>query len=352
MKLQEIIAAIRPPNRAAEQAAAARWNSIAKPLHALGLLEDAIIKIAGMTGSAQVKLSKRGVVVMCADNGVVAEGVTQTGSEVTAVVACNLARGKTSVCKMAKVANADVIPVDIGVARDLESSGLLLHKIAYGTCNMVHGPAMTREQALDSLEYGANLALSLAKKGYRILATGEMGIGNTTTSSAMTAVLLGVEPKAVTGRGAGLSSAALAIKINTIERAIAHNAPNGADALDVLQKLGGFDIGGLAGVFLGAAAAGIPVLVDGFISAAAALTAARIAPQARDYMLASHVSQEPAARYILKELELTPFLTCHMSLGEGTGAVAALPILDMAQAVYEGMSTFEEIQIDSYQPQD
>ncbi|WP_050698261.1 nicotinate-nucleotide--dimethylbenzimidazole phosphoribosyltransferase [Anaeromassilibacillus senegalensis] len=350
MTLDEAIRGIVPPDETAIQLAWQRWDSIAKPLRSLGLLEEALARIAGMTGMPEIDLSRRAVTVFCADNGVVQEGVTQTGQEVTAVVTENLSKGDTSVCRMAQVAHADVFPVDIGVARDVTGGKILHRKIAYGTQNMVNGPAMTRKQAIQALETGIQLALELKENGYQILATGEMGIGNTTTSSAITAVFLRLPPEQVTGRGAGLSSEGLKKKIQAIERAIAINKPDCNDAVDVLCKVGGLDLAGLAGVFLGGALARIPVVVDGFISAAAALAAVRLCPFVKGYLLASHVSSEPAGQLLMRELELQPFITANMSLGEGTGAVAALPILDMACAVYNGMRTFEQIEIAPYQP--
>lgn len=215
---------------------------------------------------------------------------------------------------------------------------------------MTKGPAMTREETVKALEVGIQLMQDLKQQGYRIVATGEMGIGNTTTSSAVASVLLALPPEEVTGRGAGLSSEGLARKRLAVRRAIACNAPDPSDAFDVLQKVGGLDLAGMAGAFLGGAAMQMPVVIDGFISAVAALLAARMCPAAVDYMLASHVSGEPAARLLLQELGLKPFLTANMTLGEGTGAVAALPLLDMACAVYGTMRTFEQISIEPYQP--
>ena len=350
MNLEEALRQITPPDERAGQEAKARWDSIAKPLGSLGLLEEAVIRIAALTGSARVELDRRCAAVFCADNGVVAEGVTQTGSEVTAVVAENFTRGDASVCAMARAARCDVIPVDIGVARDLSGEGLVVHKLGYGTGNIARGPAMTREQALDALSFGISLVGELKQKGYRIIATGEMGIGNTTTSSAVTAALLGLPAEEVTGRGAGLTSEGLAHKIKTVERALVVNHPDPNDGVDVLAKVGGFDLAGLAGVFLGGAVHRVPVLIDGFISAAAALAAARICPAVKKARLASHLSDEPAAALVLGALGLRPLITAGMCLGEGTGAVAALPLLDMALAVYREMSTFREIEIDAYQP--
>ena len=244
MTLEETICQIHPADRATEERAWQRWDCIAKPLRGLGLLEEAIARIAGMTRTVEVDLSRRALVVFCADNGVVEEGVTQTGQEVTAVVTENLSKGDTSVCKMARVAHAEVFPVDIGVAREVSGERIIRRKIAYGTKNMTKGPAMTKEEAVRALEVGIELAQNLKQQGYRILATGEMGIGNTTTSSAVASVLLGLPPEKVAGRGAGLSSAGLERKREAIRRAIARNSPDPMDALDVLQKVGGLDLAG------------------------------------------------------------------------------------------------------------
>lgn len=348
--LEETLAAIVPADRAAMDAAWQRWDSIAKPLRSLGLLEEAVVRIAGMTGAPAVKLGKRAVIAMCADNGVVAQGVTQTGQEVTAIVTENMSTGDTSVCRMAAAAGAEVIPVDIGVARPVAGERIRQCNVRRGTADMTQGPAMTREEAVQAVETGIELVRELKDKGYGLIGTGEMGIGNTTTSSALASVFLNRPPEQVTGRGAGLSSAGLERKIKAIETAIQVNKPNPADPLDVLSKVGGLDLAGLCGVFLGGAACRIPVLVDGFISSAAALTAARLCPDAVDYMLGSHASNEPAGRMVLEELGLKPFLYANMCLGEGTGAAAVMPLLDMALAVYDGMTTFADEQIEAYQP--
>ncbi|MFR2561419.1 MAG: nicotinate-nucleotide--dimethylbenzimidazole phosphoribosyltransferase [Anaeromassilibacillus sp.] len=348
MTLEETLRRIVPADRSIEEEAWRRWDSIAKPLRGLGLLEEAIARIAGMTRTVEVDLSRRAVAVFCADNGVVEEGVTQTGQEVTAVVTENLSKGDTSLQDGAR-RPCGCVSVDIGV-KCAVTGNILPRKVAHGTRNMTKGPAMTREETVKALEVGIELMQDLKQQGYRIVATGEMGIGNTTTSSAVASVLLGLPPEEVTGRGAGLSSEGLARKRLAVRRAIACNAPDPSDAFDVLQKVGGLDLAGMAGAFLGGAAMQMPVVIDGFISAAAALLAARMCPAVVDYMLASHVSGEPAARLLLQELGLTPFLTANMTLGEGTGAVAALPLLDMACAVYGTMRTFEQISIEAYQP--
>ena len=349
MTLEEAISRIRPADAESYRAAKARWDSIAKPLDSLGLMEEAVCRMAAIQGTARVEIKKRAVVVMCADNGVVAEGVTQSGQDVTAIVTENMSSGDTSVCCMARSAGAEVIPVDIGVYRPVTGARIRQCCVRRSTANMCLGPAMSREEAVQAVEVGLDLVGELKEQGYSLLATGEMGIGNTTTSSALTAVLLNREPAEVTGRGAGLTSAGLERKIAAIERAIAVNRPDPADALDVLHKVGGLDIAGLAGVFLGGAVHHIPVLADGFISCVAALVARRLCPAATDYVLASHASKEPAGRLVTEAMGARPFLYADMCLGEGTGAVAVMPLLDMALAVYDGMSTFADIHIDAYE---
>ena len=350
MTLEEVIQGIVPADRKAMDRAKARWDSIAKPLGSLGALEDAVIRIAGMTGSPDVDLSRRAVVVMCADNGVVAEGVTQTGQEVTAIVAENMSTGDTSVCAMSRAAGAEVVPVDIGTAVPVTGARIRQKCVRRGTANMTQGPAMSREEAVQAILAGVEVAQELCGQGVKLLATGEMGIGNTTTSSALAAVLLNRPVEDMTGRGAGLSSEGLQRKIRAIETAVRVNRPDPGDVLDVLHKVGGLDIAGLAGVFLGGALCRTPVLVDGFISSVAALVAARLCPDCRDYMLGSHASEEPASQLVLAELGLRPFLYAGMRLGEGTGAVAVMPLLDMGLAVYREMATFEDTNIEAYQP--
>lgn len=347
--LQEIVEKIQPADPAARKAAKARWDAVAHPLDSLGLLEDAIVKIAGVQGSAAVDISKRAVVAMCADNGVVAEGVTQSGQEVTAIVTENMAKGASSVCCMGRLANAEVYPVDIGVAVPVKGDRILQKNIRRGTANLAVGPAMTRGECERAVLVGAEIAGELAEKGCRLLLTGEMGIGNTTTSAAVAAVLLNQDPADVTGRGAGLTSEGLNKKIDAIRRGIAVNKPDPADPMDVLYKVGGLDIAGLVGVFLGGALHRVPVLVDGFISSVAALAAARLCPASTDAMLASHASGEPAGRMVLDALGLEPPISAKMRLGEGTGAVALLPLLDMALAVYREMVSFEDTAIDAYE---
>ena len=344
--LEQVIRQIRPLDEHAMEQAKKQWNSIAKPLHSLGKLEEHIIRIAGITGNPDVKIEEKALIVMCADNGVVEEGVTQTGQEVTAIVAENFLSGETSAAIMCKKAGARILPIDIGMAGKTKVPD---HKVACGTRNFAKEPAMTREQALQSILTGVRIVEEQKKAGVELLATGEMGIGNTTTSSAVLAALLQIDPEKVTGRGAGLTSAGLLRKIQVIRQALALHKPDANDPVDVLAKVGGFDIGGLAGVYLGAAKMHLPVLIDGFISGTAALLACRLCPEAKEYMIASHKSREPGMQILLKALGLSASLDCDMCLGEGTGAVAFFPVLDMAAAVYRQMSTFADIQVEEYQ---
>ncbi len=323
--------------------AEARWNSIAKPVGSLGLLERAVVLLAGVQGTNRPAIDKRAVLVLCADNGVTAQGVASTPPDITAVMAGFIAQKRSSVCIMAKCAGAESIAVDMGMFRRINEPALLERRIADGTADMTLGPAMTREQALRAIEIGIELVRSCKEQGIQILATGEMGIGNTTTSSAVSSVLLGRRAADMTGVGAGLDEAGLTRKIIAIERALEVNHPDAGDPLDVLSKVGGFDLAGLTGVFLGGALFRMPVIVDGFISATAALAAARIWPEARKNMLFSHLSAEPASRAVVEALAGEPLIHAGMRLGEGTGAVALLPLIDMALAVYNDLMTFADI---------
>ena len=349
-ELMQLLAAITPPDETARAAAHTHWASLAKPLGGLGALETLLEDAAALTGTAQFDFSRRAVAVLCADNGVVAQGISQTDQSVTRAVAENLAARRTSVCQMARTAHCDVVPVDMGMAGD-PVPGVADCRIAAGTADFTQGPAMTRAQAVEAVGRGIRLVQEQKAAGVQLLATGEMGIGNTTTSSAVAAVLLGQPVERMTGRGAGLSDEGLARKVDAICRGILRNEPDPTDPLDVLAKLGGFDLAGLCGVFLGGALEGLPVLMDGFISGVAALCAVRLCPAAAKAVFASHCSSEPAARLVLDALGKAPLLTAGLHLGEGTGAVASLPLWDMALAVYNGCYSFAEGGITPYTPQ-
>ena len=339
---------ITPTDKFAEKAALERWNSIAKPLGSLGLLETAIEKIAAVQGTENVDIHKRTVVVMCADNGVVCEGVTQSDSNITSVCANAIANGTSNINALAVTFGAEVLAVDIGVNSDLNNPEILDRKIAYGTKNIAEGMAMTTEQAEQAICTGMDIVRDLKNSGTRIIVTGEMGIGNTTVSSALSAVLLDLPPCRVTGRGAGLDSERLKKKITVIERAISVNKPDKNKPVELLSKLGGFDVAGMTGLFLGGAYYHIPVVIDGVISAAAAVLACKINPLASQYMLPSHVSAEPSGKLLLESIGLKPIINAEMRLGEGTGGVMLLPLLDGALSVYNKAHRFDEISIERY----
>ena len=351
MTLEQTIAAIRPLDEKSMAAARERFANIAMPLGGLGLLQDAIVQLAGVLGQPVPDISCRAAVVFCADNGVVVEGVTQCGQDITATVTENMGRGDSTVCLMAKHLKIDVFPVDIGVARPIQNEKVLQYNVRRGTADFAHEPAMTWDEAVKAIEIGINMAEICAEKGYSLLIGGEMGIGNTTTSAAVTAALTGAPVAAVTGRGAGLSSEKLEHKIAVIEAALLLHRPNLHDPIDILHKVGGLDIAGLCGLYLGAAARRVPVVLDGVISCAAALLAARLCPQAVDFMVAAHRSDEPASVLLLEKLGKRPFLMAGMHLGEGTGAAAGVALLDLALAPYREMVSFADIGMEAYTPQ-
>lgn len=348
MELNEIIAGI--PKIPAERYRAARqhWDTLAKPLGSLGVLEENVTKIAALSGKRQ--LSRRTLLVFCSDNGVVAQGVSQSDASVTTAVAAALGRGDSTVNFMAKTANCTVLPVDIGMLEPTPP-GVQKEKRMPGTHDITLGPAMTRETCICAIETGFRLAEKQIKTGADILLLGEMGIGNTTTSAAVASILLHQSPEILTGRGAGLSNEGLQRKIRAIDRAIQKNQPNPEDPIDVLRKIGGLDLAALCGVCLCGAKNQVPVLLDGVITNTAALCAVRLCPAVQGALIASHVSREPAAKLLLDALELQPCISAGLHLGEGSGAVLALPLLDQALAVYNSGHTFDALGIDAYVPQ-
>ena len=344
-RLARALAAIRPMNQEGPAAARRHWDAVAKPLNGLGQLEEVI---ARMAGTAPLKREVRKCVVpFCADNGVVAEGVTQTDSSVTAVVAGNMLTGAASVCCMGRVAGAAVLPVDAGMLTEVP--GMRSIKVSRGTANLAGEPAMTRRQCLAVLLAGLELAGELAEE-FDILAAGEMGIGNTTTSSAVAAALLERPASEMTGKGAGLSDEGLRRKIEVIDRALARHRPDPGDPVDVISKVGGYDIAAMTGFYLGCALHRVPAVMDGFISTVAALAAVRLCPAAGDALIASHLSAEPGAGHVMEALGLRPLLRLGMALGEGTGAVSVMPLIDMALRVYFDMPSFDNAGIEAYQP--
>ena len=338
-----VIDHVAPLDQDAMHEAARRLDRLTKPPGSLGRLEELAVRLAGITGRVRQRFSDKTIILMAGDHGVVEEGVSAYPQAVTAQMVANFLRGGAAINVLARRAEARVVVVDMGVASELPNHPhLLSRKIGAGTKNIAVGPAMTREEALAAIEAGVEVAGDQIRRGADLLATGDMGIGNTTPSSAIVSALLSCAVDEVTGRGTGVDDATLKRKAAVVERAIAVNQPDPADPLDVLAKLGGFEIAGLAGVVLKGAAERVPIIIDGFISGAAALVAVRLCPAARDYLLAAHCSVEPGHRAILQALGLTPLLDLDLRLGEGTGAALAMHLVDDALAILDEMATFEE----------
>lgn len=325
-----------------------RFLNIAKPINGLGIIEDNFIKCGGIQHTEKVDISKKCVIVMCSDNGVVESGISQTNQYVTKIVAQQISLNKTIVCKMCEMSNADVIAVDVGINGEIGKFSIIDKKIENGTFNITKGAAMSRENAVKSIIAGIEMAEYAKKKEYNLIGCGEMGIGNTTTSSACACVLFNKKPFEVTGRGAGLSSEMLKNKIKVIQQAIDINKPNPKDAIDILSKVGGFDIGAMAGLFIGSTIFNIPVIIDGFVSGIAAVIAYMICENYKDYMIASHCSNEPASKFVIEKLSLKPILFAQMCMGEGTGAATVFPMFDMMQNIYYNMPFFEDMNIEKY----
>jgi len=327
----------------AQAAARARQDTLTKPPGSLGRLEELSIQLAAITGRPRPSVARKAVVVMAADHGVAVEGVSAYPAAVTPQMVLNFCRGGAAINVLARQAGARVVVVDIGVAADFDPQpGLVIRKIASGTQNMAQGPAMTRAQAEAAINEGIDVLQSEFTKGLDLVATGDMGIGNTTPSAAIAAAITGLPVSKVTGRGTGVDDAGLSRKVAVIEKALAVNKPDPTDALDVLSKVGGFEIAGLAGVIIGAAAKRVPVVLDGFISGAAALIAAGLAPEVKPCLIAAHQSVEIGHRAILDHLGLRPVLDLDLRLGEGTGAVLAFHIVEAAARILDEMATFAE----------
>ncbi len=341
--LSQVLKRIKPLDSKAIEAARARQNELTKPRGSLGRLEEVSIKIAGIKGEIIRGFEHRAIVTMAADHGVVEEGVTLYPQEVTKQMVFNFLNGGAGINVLARFVGARVVVVDMGVVGGFEPHPNLVCKmIDFGTRNMTRGPAMTRQQALDAIEAGIAVVEAEIAKGLDIVGTGDMGIGNTTASSAIAAAITGEPAEKVTGRGEGLDDERLMHKIKVVQKALDINKPDSRDPIDVLSKVGGFEIGGLAGVMLGAAARRIPVVIDGFISGAAALIATGLAPVLKDYLIAAHLSVESGHKVLLQHLGLTPILSLEMRLGEGTGAALGITIVEVAVKTLAEMATFAE----------
>ena len=351
MTFQETIQNIKNADPAIYRQCLVNWDHVAKPLHSLGDFEYLTSKIGAAQGTTDICIDHKRVLVFCSDNGVVEEGISQSDHSVTTAVAKALAEGTSNVNIFAKVAGADVEVYDTGMVDDLSIEGLYVNKSANGTRNLSKEPAMTRNELICAIETGIQAACKAKEDGIQIVVIGDMGIGNTTTSAAVASILLGQDPQLMTGRGSGLSDEGLKRKIKVIEQCIRVNKPDAKDPLDVLAKAGGFDIAAMCGVILGGAAMNLPVILDGVISCTAGCCAKAIASETLDYMIPSHVSNEPAGRAILEYLGLHGPIDAHMALGEGTGGVMLLPLLEMALKLYHGTHSFENIGIDAYTEQ-
>ena len=343
MKLEEIIKAIKPLDESAMRAARARQDTLTKPPGSLGRLEELSIQLAGMKANPFPSVEHKAVIVMAADHGVAREGVSAYPSDVTAQMVLNFVRGGAAINVLAHQARARVTVVDIGVNADFEPlPRLVRRKVMCGTRNMAQGPAMRREEAEQALQVGLDVLNEESAHGLDLVATGDMGIGNTTPSSAIAALMTGLPVAQVVGRGTGIDDAGLERKIKVIEQALEVNQPDPNDALDVLQKVGGLEIAGLAGVMIAAASRRIPIVVDGFISTASAMVAVGLAPGVRQYLISSHQSVEIGHQAMLKHLNLKPLLDLNLRLGEGTGSALAFHLVEASVRILREMATFEE----------
>ncbi len=343
MDFQDYMSFVSPLDDAAMAAARQRQAQLAKPPGSLGRLEDLSIQLAGITGRVHNCIENKHLLVFAADNGVVAEGVSSAPQSVTLMQAINLTRHKTGASVLCKRFGCDITVCDVGINADVREPAVLNRKIAYGTQNITKGPAMTREQAVQAILTGIKLSQNIDAD---VIGIGEMGIGNTTTSSAVLSVLLDADVDAVTGRGGGLTDDSFEKKKNVVKTAIQVNQPDNNDVTDVLAKVGGFDLAAMCGAFLGAAATHRPVVIDGFISAVAALCAVKLCPNVRGYLIPSHASYEIGYKLAMDAMDLQPMLLLDMRLGEGSGCPLAFQMLEAACTVISDMATFEQAEID------
>lgn len=340
-RLRDVTARIEPLDEQWIRQARARLDSLTKPEGSLGELEKIAVRLAGIHRTLQPPVSPKAVIVMAGDHGVCEEGVSAYPQAVTEQMVRNFLVGGAAVNVLARHAGADIVCVDMGVAADIEHPDLLVLKPARGTSNMTKGPAMSPEMTLQAIEAGIRTIRLWVEKGYRLFAVGEIGIGNTTSAAALLTALTGEDPVRLIGRGTGVDEAGLSRKRDAIARALEVNRPDRGDAFDVLSKVGGLEIAGMVGVYLGAGLLRVPVVADGYISTVAALLAARIAPVAAQYIIPSHLSEEPGHALALEELGLTPLLSLKMRLGEGTGAVLCMGLVEAAVRLMNEMATFD-----------
>jgi nicotinate-nucleotide--dimethylbenzimidazole phosphoribosyltransferase len=343
MDYKEILTNIEPAYEEGIRAAKERMDCLIKPLGSLGKLEDIAIQLAGITGKVNNTVDKKCTIVMAADNGICEEGVASTPKEITLIQSINMTKGISGMGALSSSAGADIRVVDVGIDADYEYDKIYHRRIRKGTSNFAKGPAMTREEAEKGIAIGISMVEGAVKDGYQLLGTGEMGIGNTSSTSAVVMALTGLSAELAVGRGGGLNDEAFAIKKRVITEALMLNKPDPDDPVDIVAKVGGFDIAGLVGCFIGAAYYRVPIVIDGVISAVSALLAYRMNPAVRDFIFPSHISMEPAYQIITKELGIRPMLDMDMRLGEGTGCILAFGIIKAACDMMNNMATFEEI---------
>lgn len=341
--LQSISRNIYSLNDKAMEKSKKRLDRLIHPMGSLGKLEDIVIKLSGIYEKEDFDIDKKAIIAFASDHGVFEEGVASDSQDITRLQFPNFVKGLCGVGVLSKFVGADVVAVDIGINSDEKIDGVLDYKIRKGTSNMAKGPAMTRKEAIKSIEVGIEVAERCIVKDYKIIGVGEMGIANTTPTTAIISVMSGCDPIDITDKGAGLDPERVKFKAEVIRKSIELNNPNPTDGIDVLHKVGGFEIGAIAGVILGCSANRIPVVLDGYISYAAALIAYKINPKVLDYIIASHASAERGSKKALEILKLSPFLDMNMRLGEGSGAALAFNIMDAAVYTYKNMATFDEI---------
>lgn len=340
--LIETLSEIQPAYKEAIKEACTKLDGLTKPIGSLGELESIASKMAGITGKINNKFHKKNIIIMCSDNGIVEEGVSSCPQELTYIVTNNFTKGITGVNALARFSGADITVVDIGVKKDIDNPKVLNRKVRYGTNNMMTGPAMTRDDVAKAIEHGIQIADNLIADGYDLLGTGEMGIGNTTTSAAVISVLSGIPIEHCAGRGSALTDDGFENKKRVLRKVIEVNNPDKDDCIDVMAKVGGLDIAGLCGAFLGAAKNRTPILIDGFISAAAALCAFQLNPNVKDFIFPSHLSAEPGTIFVMEKMGLKPMLDLRMRLGEGTGCALGFNIMDASMYIMNSMGTFDD----------
>lgn len=343
--LAETIASVSPLNAAAMSEAASYQSSLAMPPESMGELLAIGRRLSGITGKLHNSLPKKRIIVLCADNGIAEEGVSSAPQSVTLAQAVNMTKGLTGMSALAKHFGNEVQVVDVGIKYDYDCPQIINKKVRAGTNSFLHGEAMTRDEALRAIETGIELAQNAKADGVSVLGVGEMGIGNTTTSTAVLSVLTGLSPEKITGRGGCITDEMLAHKKEVIKKGIALNKPKKNDVIDVLQKVGGLDLAAMCGVFLGSAAEKLPVVIDGYISIVAALCAARLCPLSSGYFFPSHLSEEAGYKFAMTELSLVPYLNLRMRLGEGSGCPIAFEIMDAACVIMNEMATFQQAKI-------